>query len=62
MNRTDSWIMNPLNKISVGLFKNEDYETKVEVYELANGDNYYSNLEVKNNKCITKLKVVYEHS
>jgi len=59
INGTDSWNMTPLVKVSVGQLKNDDYETKIEIYELADGIKYYSNCEINSDECITKIKIVY---
>lgn len=51
--------MSPLIKLSIGLHKIDDYETNIEIYELADGGKYYSNSEINSDACITKIKVVY---
>jgi len=59
INGTDSWSMSALIKLSTGLLKSGDYETNIEIYELADGGKYYSNCEINSDECITKIKVVY---
>lgn len=59
INGTESWSMSPLVKVSVGLLTHEEYESKVEIYEFANGNKCYSCSEVKNDERITKIKIVY---
>lgn len=59
INRTKSWNMSPLTKISVGLLTYEEFETKVEIYEYADGSKCYSSNEVKNDGRITNIKVLY---
>ncbi|TFW70757.1 hypothetical protein C3Y98_08765 [Methylotenera oryzisoli] len=59
INRTASWSMNPLVKLSVGRLKNEESESNIEIYELADGSKYYSSYGVQSDEGITNIKVLY---
>lgn len=59
LNRTDSWNMSPLNKISVGKLTNEDYESNIEIYELRSGEVLYSSSDIISLEEIQDIKVVY---
>jgi hypothetical protein len=60
MNDMNSWNMDKLNRVSYGLVENEGYETKVEIYELTNGKNYYSSSELKNTDAIKNITVMFD--
>ncbi len=59
LNGTDSWSMSPLAKVSVGQLAYDDFETNIEIYELANGSKHYSNTEVDEADRIKNVKVIY---
>ncbi len=60
MNDKNSWEMDQLNKVSYGVVKCEDYESKIEIYELANGKKYYSSCELENASDIKNIEVIFE--
>lgn len=59
LNRTDSWIMSPLTKVSVGKISHEDYENNIEIYELKSGEILYSSSDIDSDEQIEDIKVVY---
>lgn len=59
LNRTDSWNMSPLTKVSVGKVTNEDYESNIEIYELKSGEILYSSSDIDSHEQIEDIKVVY---
>lgn len=59
LNRTDSWIMSPLTKVSVGKVSYEDYENNIEIYELKSGEILYSSSDIDSQEQIDDIKVVY---
>lgn len=59
LNGTDTWKMSTLNKLSVGKVSFEDYENKVEIYELKSGEILYSSSDVDSYEQIEDVKVVY---
>lgn len=59
VNRTDSWNMSLLKKVSLGKVKNEDYESNIEIYELKSGEVFYSSSDIYSDEQITDIKVVY---
>lgn len=59
LNRTDSWIMSPLTKVSVGKVSYEDYENNIEIYELKSGEILYSSSDIDSHEQIDDIKVVY---
>lgn len=59
LNRTDSWNMSPLAKVSVGKLTNEDYESNIEIYELESGEILYSSSDIDSHEQIEDINVVY---
>ena len=60
MNDKNSWEMDQLNKVSYGVVQSADYESKIEIYELANGKKYYSGCELENASDIKNIKVIFD--
>jgi hypothetical protein len=56
----NSWEMDQLNKVSYGVIQNEDHESKIEIYELANGKKYYSSCELENESDVKNIKVMFD--
>lgn len=59
LNRTNSWNMSPLVKVSVGKLTNEDYESNIEIYELESGEILYSSSDIDSHEQIEDINVVY---
>lgn len=59
LNGTESWSMKSLTKVSVGIITYEEFETKVEIYEYADGRKSYSSTEVKDDESIKNIKILY---
>ena len=59
LNRSDSWNMSPLAKVSVGKITYEDYESNIEIYELKSGEVLYSSSDIDSHEQIEDIKVVY---
>jgi hypothetical protein len=59
LNRTESWHMSPLAKVSVGKVSYEDYENNIEIYELKSGEIIYSSSDFDSHEQIEDIKVVY---
>ncbi len=59
LNRTDSWNMSPLAKVSVGKITYEDYKSNIEIYELKSGEILYSSSDIDSHEQIEDIKVVY---
>lgn len=59
LNRTESWSMSPLNKLSVGKVSYEDYESNIEIYELKSGEILYSSSDIDSHEQVEDIQVVY---
>ncbi|MDD2833722.1 MAG: DUF4007 family protein [Methylotenera sp.] len=59
LNRTESWSMSPLNKLSVGKITYEDYESNIEIYELKSGEILYSSSDIDSHEQVEDIQVVY---
>ena len=59
INKTDSWSMSALAKVSVGQVTHEEHESNIEIYELAEESKYYFTTEVDDVELIKNLKVIY---
>ena len=59
LNRTVSWNMSPLSKVSVGKISYEDYESNIEIYELKSDEILYSTSDIDSHEQIEDIRVVY---
>lgn len=62
VNKSDYWNMSPLARVSFGDLKYENYEVRVEIYELTNGNKYYLNADNKDVDKIKNIRVIYGSS
>jgi hypothetical protein len=59
LNKTSSWQMNTLTKISIGKIKRDEYESDIELYEFKNGEKLYSCSDVNSGELIENFKIIY---
>jgi len=59
LNKTSSWQMNTLAKISIGKIKHDEYESDIELYELKNGEKLYSCSDINSGELIENFKIIY---
>ena len=59
MNSTESWKMDRVAQVSSGVTIEDNYKVNIEIYELSNGEKYYStDLSGKENN-IESIKVIF---
>lgn len=59
MNSTESWKMDQIAKVSTGVAREEDYKMKIDIYELCNGNKYYSSDISGTEDNIEDIKVIF---
>lgn len=59
INFTESWKMDQLAQVSTGIAIEDNFKMKVEIYELHNGDKYYSNDVSGKESIIEEIKVIF---
>lgn len=59
VNESDFWDMSPLDRVSFGELKYDDYVVRVEIYELNDGKKYYLNANAKDVDKIKNIRVIY---
>ncbi|MDZ4140790.1 MAG: hypothetical protein U1C48_02165 [Methylotenera sp.] len=59
MNSTESWKMDQVAQISTGVAIEDNYKMKIEIYELHNGEKYYSTDVNGKENIIEDIKVIF---
>lgn len=59
MNLTESWKMDRVVQVSTGLASDENYKLKIDIYELCNGNKYYSSDISGTEDKIEDIKVIF---
>ncbi|MDO9417413.1 hypothetical protein [Pararhizobium sp.] len=59
INSTESWKMDQVAQVSTGVASEEDYKMKIDIYELCNGNKYYSSDISVTEENIEDIKVIF---
>lgn len=59
INSTESWKMDRVAQVSTGVASEEDYKMKIDIYELCNGNKYYSSDISGTEDNIEDIKVIF---
>jgi hypothetical protein len=59
VNSTESWRMDQVAQISTGVTSEEDYKIKIDIYELCNGNKYYSSGINGSEDNIEDIKIIF---
>jgi len=59
INSTESWKMDRVAQVSTGVASEEDYKMKIDIYELCNGNKYYSSDICGTEDNIEDIKVIF---
>ncbi len=59
MNLTESWKMDQVAQVSTGVAIEDDYKMNIEIYELQNGEKYYSTDVRGKENIIIDIKVIF---
>ena len=59
MNSTESWKMDQVALVSTGVAIEDNYKMKIEIYELHNGEKYYSTDVSGKENIIEDIKVIF---
>jgi len=59
MNSTESWKMDQVAQVSTGVAIEDDYKMNIDIYELKNGEKYYSTDVGSKENIIVDIKVIF---
>lgn len=59
MNSTESWKMDQIAQVSTGVTIEDNYKMRIEIYELRNGQKYYSDDVSGKENIIEDIKVIF---